>query len=90
MIWFEECVKITPEYAEMLRRLVAFPIVAMYCSVGTLLLGLLMLTFPALRKILGRRKRLNCSQHQKEYVDSVLVTPHQPTTYTRLAVAGAS
>jgi hypothetical protein len=65
MIWFEECVRITPEFAEAVRMLLAVPVVGMYCSVGFLLLGLLILAFPVLPKILGRTKR-SWSRHRKE------------------------
>lgn len=57
MMWFEECVRINPEFAESLRMLLAVPVVGMYCSVSFLLLGLLILAFPALPKIMARTKR---------------------------------
>jgi hypothetical protein len=64
MIWFEERVRITPELAESVKMLLAVPVVGMYVSVSFLLLGLLILAFPALPKILARIKR-SWSGHRK-------------------------
>jgi hypothetical protein len=51
MFWFEESVKITPELAQHLKMLLALPVVGMYCSIGTLLLGLFIVTFVGALKI---------------------------------------
>jgi hypothetical protein len=53
MLWFEESVKITPEFADRLRLLLLLPAVGLYCSVGLVLLGLIMMAVIAVPKSLG-------------------------------------
>jgi hypothetical protein len=54
MLWFEESVKITPELANSLRMLLALPTVGMYFSLGILLLGLFILLFVVMLKVVVR------------------------------------
>jgi hypothetical protein len=54
VLWFEESIKITPELAQHLKMLLALPVVGMYSSIGTLLLGLFIVTFVVALKIVPR------------------------------------
>lgn len=52
VIWFEERATLTPEIAADLRLLLMLPIIGLYCSLGLVLLGIVVLALQFLPRIL--------------------------------------
>jgi hypothetical protein len=52
MMWFEERATITPELAANLKLLLTLPVMGLYCSLGLTLLGIVMLAFNFLPRLL--------------------------------------
>ena len=52
MMWFEERATVSPEIAADLRLLLMLPIVGLYCSLGLVLLGIVILALQFLPRVL--------------------------------------
>jgi hypothetical protein len=52
MLWFEERATVTPEIAADLLLLLMLPIIGLYCSLGLVLLGIVILALHFLPRIL--------------------------------------
>ena len=52
ILWFEERATVTPEIAADLRLLLMLPIAGLYCSLGLVLLGIVLLALQFLPRIL--------------------------------------
>jgi hypothetical protein len=55
MLWFEERVTVSPEIAADLRLLLRLPAIGLYCSLGIVLLGIVILAIHFLPRILRSR-----------------------------------
>ncbi|XP_069695590.1 protein croquemort-like isoform X2 [Periplaneta americana] len=56
MMWFEERATITPELAASIKLLLMLPVVGLYCALGLILVGVVIIVFSFLPKIMRRNR----------------------------------
>jgi hypothetical protein len=56
MLWFEERATVSPEIAADLRLLLMLPVIGLYCSLGLVLLGIVILALHFVPRILSSDK----------------------------------
>jgi hypothetical protein len=56
MMWFEQRAKITPDLAANLRLLLTLPVMGLYCSLGLICLGIIIVALQFVSRILKSEK----------------------------------